>query len=290
MQTLQEMERKLKTVADLQTVVKTMKSMAAVNLRHYEEAARSLEEYFATVELGLRAILRERPPLGRQPLPKEEIVIVFGSDQGMAGRFNDALLNRIIEDFKDEKPAGGKRRFWLVGGKALAALEDSFGPPEHLFPLPPSPDGIADQVQELLLAFEAHRPQKGDARLTLFHNAPTGGIGYGQQRVTLLPPDRNWLAKLGERRWPTNQLPHRTLSWEALFGALLGEYLFAGLYRAFAASMAAENAARLASMQRAEKNIEERHGDLTADYHALRQNSISEELSDILSGFEVLSR
>jgi F-type H+-transporting ATPase subunit gamma len=53
--------------------------------------------------------------------------------------------------------------------------------------------------------------------------------------------------------------------------------------------MAAENAARLASMQRAEKNIEETKEELTRTFHTMRQNTISEELFDVISGFEALT-
>jgi F-type H+-transporting ATPase subunit gamma len=69
---------------------------------------------------------------------------------------------------------------------------------------------------------------------------------------------------------------------------LIRQYLFAVLYRALAESLASENAARLASMQAAEKNIEERSDELTARYHRRRQNAITEELLDVTAGFEVL--
>ena len=78
------------------------------------------------------------------------------------------------------------------------------------------------------------------------------------------------------------------MPWETLFSALIGEFLFISLFRAFAASLAAENMARLASMQRAEKNIEEMQDDLTARYHALRQSTITEELFDVITGFEAV--
>jgi F-type H+-transporting ATPase subunit gamma len=74
-----------------------------------------------------------------------------------------------------------------------------------------------------------------------------------------------------------------------LFRSLISEYLFVALFRAFATTMAAENAARLASMQRAEKNIEETMDELKLKYHSMRQNTISEELFDVISGFEALS-
>jgi F-type H+-transporting ATPase subunit gamma len=71
--------------------------------------------------------------------------------------------------------------------------------------------------------------------------------------------------------------------------ALIREYLFISLFRACAESLASENASRLAAMQRAEKNIGELLEDLNRTFHRLRQNSIDEELFDVVSGFEALS-
>jgi F-type H+-transporting ATPase subunit gamma len=66
--------------------------------------------------------------------------------------------------------------------------------------------------------------------------------------------------------------------------------LFVSIYRACAQSLAAENAARLASMQRAEKNIDDMKDDLLKQYHHVRQSSIDEELFDVISGAEELNR
>ena len=62
--------------------------------------------------------------------------------------------------------------------------------------------------------------------------------------------------------------------------------LFISLSRACAESLASENASRLAAMERADKNIDEMLGDLRATFHRLRQNSIDEELFDVVSGYE----
>jgi F-type H+-transporting ATPase subunit gamma len=72
--------------------------------------------------------------------------------------------------------------------------------------------------------------------------------------------------------------------------ALIREYLFVSFFRACAESLASENACRLAAMQRAEKNIEELLEDLDGRFHRLRQSSIDEELFDVISGFEALSK
>jgi F-type H+-transporting ATPase subunit gamma len=74
-----------------------------------------------------------------------------------------------------------------------------------------------------------------------------------------------------------------------LISALLGQYLFVALYQALAESLASENAARLAAMQAAENNIEERLKDLRLQYNQLRQSTITEELLDIVAGFEALT-
>ena len=78
------------------------------------------------------------------------------------------------------------------------------------------------------------------------------------------------------------------MTWSRIFRSMIGEYLFVSVYRAFANSLASENASRLAAMQNAEKNIEERLEELDVQFHRQRQMTITEELLDIVAGFEVL--
>jgi F-type H+-transporting ATPase subunit gamma len=73
-----------------------------------------------------------------------------------------------------------------------------------------------------------------------------------------------------------------------LFQGLIREYLFVSLFRAFAESLASENASRLASMQVAERNIEDRLHALTVESRQLRQSAITDELLDIIASFEAL--
>jgi F-type H+-transporting ATPase subunit gamma len=283
MQTLQKLERQLKSAHDLKSVVRTMKSLAAVSIHQYEEATSSLNEYFDSVEMGLRAALRTQPLSAERSLPKQTLIIMFGSDQGMAGRFNESLFDFIRQELADL--SSPQLLTWAAGIKAHGLLVDHFGEVDQSFTLPPSAESIASRVQEILLQLAAVRERHGELRLILFHNRPAGGAAYHQTRVDLLPPDRAWLDELDRRRWPGRQLPLFTIPWDQLFAALVGEYLFISLYRAFAASMAAEHAARLASMQRAERNIDETMEELTRTFHTLRQSTISEELFDVLTGF-----
>ena len=61
METLQDLRDSIDTAQDLRSVVKTMKALAAVSIRHYQDAVDSLTEYHRTVALGLQIALRDRP-------------------------------------------------------------------------------------------------------------------------------------------------------------------------------------------------------------------------------------
>jgi F-type H+-transporting ATPase subunit gamma len=143
-------------------------------------------------------------------------------------------------------------------------------------------------VQDITVLLESWRFKRQIEHMYLFFNRYVSGATYRPMTVRLLPVDRKWLKNLEMKKWPSKTLPMFTMDWEALFRSLIREYLFVSLYRAFAESLASENASRLAAMQSAEKNIEERLEELFLQYHRQRQMTITEELLDIVAGFEAL--
>jgi F-type H+-transporting ATPase subunit gamma len=88
--------------------------------------------------------------------------------------------------------------------------------------------------------------------------------------------------------WPSRSLPTFTMEREQLLPSLLRQHLFVLLYRSLVESLASENASRLASMQAAEHSIEERLEDLRTQFRYQRQHVITEELLDLVAGFEAL--
>ena len=124
----------------------------------------------------------------------------------------------------------------------------------------------------------------------LFHNRPNVGAAYEPVSQHLLPLDEKWRLRLAHLPWPTRNLPEVVGCQEQTLRALVREYLFVSLFKACAESLASENASRLAAMQRAEKNIDDLVGNLNQTFRRLRQTSIDEELFDVLSGYESLSR
>ena len=253
---------------------------------------RSVADYYRTVELGLGACLRESGPAPLIAERKKQTVasalgaVVFGSDQGLVGQFNDVVADYAV---KTLAALTAKPEIWAVGERVHARLADAGLPLLGLFTVPNSVKAITPLVGKILVESETHHSQGDVMELYLFHNRPTSGAVYEPVSQRLLPLDDTWRNELAERPWPTGNLSEVMGSGRATLGALIREYLFVSLFRACAESLASENASRLAAMQRADKNIEELLEHLNRTFHRLRQSGIDEELFDVISGFEALA-
>src|SRR5580698_3670647 len=95
--------RKISSAGDLQSVVRTMKALAASSSGQYNKSVSALGDYYRTVELGLSACFRESgptPPTVKRKGPTEAGTIgavVFGSDQGLVGQFNDVVADYTVK-------------------------------------------------------------------------------------------------------------------------------------------------------------------------------------------------
>ena len=289
--TIESLSRKIHSAGDLQSVVRTMKALAASSIGQYEKSVRALADYYHTVELGLSAHFRENESLTQQPLNSGEAseidAVVFGSDQGLVGQFNDIIADYAIRILA---ASPGKPTIWAVGERVHTRLTDSGLAPIGLFPVPSSVEGIIPLVRQLQIKSEAYRTGREQAPLYLFYNRPKSAPLFDPVSQRLLPLDKTWQRELAKLPWPTQSLPEVMGSSTTTLAALIREYLFISLFRACAESLAGENASRLAAMQRAEKNIEELLETLHGNYHRLRQSGIDEELFDVISGYEALEK
>lgn len=284
------LSRKIDSAGDLRSVVRTMKALAASSIGQYENAVRALAHYYGAVELALGACIREAGVAPTIPSQNGNTVagtvgaVVFGSDQGLVGRFNE-----VVADYAIRRLASlpGTPRIWAVGERVHARLADAGMPTAGLFIVPTSVQAITPLIEQIQIESEAHRTEGEDVHLFLFYNRPRSGALYEPVGQRLLPLDAQWQLGLAKVLWPTSNLPE-VMEGTATLRALIREYLFISLFRACAESLASENASRLAAMERADKNIDDLLGTLRASFHRLRQSGIDEELFDVISGFETL--
>ncbi|MDR9502228.1 MAG: F0F1 ATP synthase subunit gamma [Desulfurivibrionaceae bacterium] len=289
-ETLGALRRKMQSAGKLQAVVRTMKALAASSIGQYERAVQALTDYDRTVEMGLIAFFRRQGVAGggapSESRQKRAVgVVVFGSDQGLVGKFNEALVDFTVETLG---ALAGEKKVWAVGERLHMRLEDAGLPPTGGFVVPNSVTAITPLVAEILTTLERQRSQGEINHVYLFYNRPQAQTLYDQVSQRLLPLDDTWRRDLSEGRWPTRNLPQLLVESERTLAALIREYLFVSLFKACAESLASENASRLAAMQRAEKNIEELLEELGGTFHRLRQSGIDEELFDVISGYESL--
>jgi F-type H+-transporting ATPase subunit gamma len=268
-----------------------MKALAASSIGQYEQSVRALTAYHRTVELGLSACLRQIQSADiaaqrKRPTEASTIrAVVFGSDQGLVGRFNELVADCAIQTLAALR---GKAEVYVVGARVHARLADAGLPLIKLFMVPNSVNAIAPLAGEILVASDARRSPAAVSELHLFYNRRTSGSGYAPITQRLLPLDDDWRRKLVALPWPSGNLPEVMGGTTGTAQALVGEYLFISLFRACAESLASENASRLAAMQRADKNIDDLLENLNGTFHRLRQSGIDEELFDVVSGFEAL--
>ncbi|MBN2409327.1 MAG: F0F1 ATP synthase subunit gamma, partial [Candidatus Aminicenantes bacterium] len=292
MEQIQTLRRKIESAEDLHSVVKTMKVLAAVSIREYERAEESLREYGRTVERGLQILMRQKRRGAFRPsgsAPGHLGAVIFGSEQGMVGSFNDQIVSFALQNMDELGLPRARRHVLAVGERVMDRLEDRGEPVEdHVF-LRETMMDLTSVVQVILIKIEEWRLRKGIDRIIVFANRPASRGTYRPTRHDLLPLDLEWLRELETRDWPGRGLPGFSMDWERLFSSLIRQTFFVSLFRAIVDSLASENSSRLAAMQAAEKNIEDRLGELRTRFQHQRQETITAELLDIVSGFEVLS-
>jgi F-type H+-transporting ATPase subunit gamma len=283
--------KKISTARDLEGVVRAMKALAVSSIGQYEKSVQALGDYNRTVELGIALCLRKRGPPPFVPAkahPDRDTVgaVVFGSDQGLVGRFNE-----VIVEFAKSTLGGlpGKtRKIWAVGERAHALMADTGLTQAGTLAVPSSVGAITPLIGQVLIEVE-QAIEKGEiVDFYLFHNRPKLGSSYEPVDKRLLPLDHAWQSKIATVPWPTKSVAEVIEGPAPALPAFIRGYIFVSLFQACAESLAAENASRLAAMQRAEKSIDDMLVDLNRKFHRMRQELIDEELFDVISGYEAL--
>lgn len=286
------LRRKLDGAVDLQSVVRTMKALAAANISQYEQSTRALAHYVRIVNLGLGACFRlsdstaTRAEADTRSGAARTVAVIFGSDQGLVGRFNEIVAEHALQALADRP---GKVVVWAVGERVHAQLAAAARPPAGLFEVPGSVNAIAPLVGRILVECEAGSNPGERRELVLFYNRSAARTSFEPVNKRLLPLDEIWRRGLAAQAWPTRNPPQVLGDLTSTLRALIREHLFISLFRACAESLASENASRLAAMQRADQNIDELLEQLRNTIQRVRQSSIDEELFDVISGFEALS-
>ncbi len=284
-QTLEHLSRKNDTLTSIRGIVHTMKTLSAINAAPYEQAAQSIESYHQAILQGLASFVYRTggvSVLSEALQPNTQLLVVFGSDHGLCGNYNELLANKVVE-YSEAVPMA-KQHILCIGSRmGNALLEQDLSPDVVLMP-PASADGVGRLAGDIVTRIE--RLGSGQALTNLVVTlvfTQRQEHGY-QETVTrnLLPLDKSLLQP--EQLWQSRSLPDYTMNSEALLAALIRNHVFASVFRASAEAMVTENATRLSLMQQAEQSVDEQLESVQQELSSVRQDEITNELMDIVIG------
>ncbi len=290
---LESIKDQLKGAGDIQNIVRTMKSFAAVHIRHYRKAEQSLFRYRETVEDALGAIMRHQTPAGslhKRKNPQKCVtgIVAMGSDQGLVGQFNDKAA-RVVKDMLAD---GNKEPSQVcVLGKRLAGKLDGYGVfVRERLAMPVSVQSIPIVLEQLLTILDQWKIEHCVEAIFMVNNRMKSTIVSEPVCRSILPPDPLWLEALSKREKKKNIVPLVTITPVELRKALVSHYLYAELFGGLIESLFSENTMRLIAMEIAEKHIADHLEALTGEFNQERQSGITEEILDIMAGVSALEK
>jgi len=278
MEDLPRLKARIANLKELGDLMRALRALAASHVQEAQSALPGIRRYAEVVEEAIAeaaTLSAAAAGGGGGPVPRgQDVLIVVCSEHGFAGDFNDRLLDRA------ETALGNGRRLGIVGRRGAIVAEERGLDALWQVPMATHVGGvpaIARQVVEALAS-------AATAEVVAASYRKGGGCEVAVKRV--LPLDPALFASAGRRAPPLHHLAPAEL-----LERLAGEYLFAELTHAVTESLASENGARLRVMETADRNIGEKLESLGRRAHALRQEAITTELLDVVTGSEaVLAR
>ncbi|MBM4319025.1 MAG: ATP synthase F1 subunit gamma, partial [Deltaproteobacteria bacterium] len=282
---LKAIRRRIGSVRSTQQITRAMEMVAAAKLRRAQDELLALRPYTRKLSELLGQVARasygeEHPLLSCRPR-RSVLVLGITSDRGLCGGFNINVVNRLRALFRQEEQQAAEPALVLLGRKGTEQLKRDPLRLARRFPLPDPPK--LEAVQELA-AYFIDTFQRGEADTCLM--AFNRFVNAVQQQVVvepLLPVQLPAAATALPTPLPPVPAaepleyvyePHPL----GVLELLLPRYVEARLHWALLESRAAEQGARMAAMQGANRNAEQMIERLTLEYNKARQATITKEL------------
>ncbi|MDR1425807.1 MAG: F0F1 ATP synthase subunit gamma [Rickettsiales bacterium] len=297
MDALNALKNNLKSTNNLKEIVFAMKAMAVANIKIYEKVVLNLLKYQSNIDLGLQAIIKQHPKAleayssyagegssEKNRNSRKTIALVIGSNQGLCGKFNDKIVDFFIENIHHLDTyyvvTVGNRVNTLVNAKKINVNKH--------FSMPNSKKQLIWLVYSIFNFIDLTLTNDRLTRVVIyFTNYSTKGAGSPTKK-RILPLDRKSFDKLREKEWPTNNIPYWRLDSEKLISGFVQQCMFVNIYLTLVNSIASEQISRIETLQGAEQNIKDRISEITLQINQTRQNTITTELLDMISGVKLL--
>ncbi len=293
MANLKDIKRQIKSVQNTQKTTRAMKLVSTAKLKRTEEVAKRSREYANKLSEMLTEIAYkiqkfkiggiESKYFNRIENPKKIDIIFITADKGLCGGFNIQTIRtvkKLLQEYKEQKV---KVRLRGVGKKGIEFFkfnEVELYDVAYNLSSSPSYEKAADFINKAITDFI----QEETEQIILIHNGYKNMITQEIKMLDLLPI----------KELPTFEDKSESLMEiepdddESVLDSLVHKYIEFNMYFALIDSLAAEHSARMQAMDAATKNAKELVNSLTVSYNKARQESITKELIEIISGMEAL--
>jgi F-type H+-transporting ATPase subunit gamma len=296
MATVQDIRRRIRSVANTRKITRAMELVAAAKLRKAQariEAMRPFADRMLELMAGTArasSSVRGLPLLQTREQERAVALVPISGDRGLAGAFNSQVLRRALALERELRGEGKEVRWVGVGRKGVGSLRfrrfDLAGEFAGFTDQPAYGDAqaIAHRLAELYTDEEVDR-------VTIVYNAFESAL---VQRVTVrdvLPLSEDLLESDSQER-EEDALRGDFIfepEPEEILARLLPVYLETELYRALLESTASEHGARMTAMRNASKNAGELIDSLTLAMNRARQAEITQEILEVVAGADALT-
>lgn len=286
----QELDRAQNRLENIRTVVPLLGALRTISLGSWQTALKqktSAQRYGERLRAMLPLLLPHLPVSrqGRRESPtKQVVVLLIGSERGLCGRFNAALVEYAEDCLRDSERDGVRVELEVLGGRARRILEYRQVPLAWSGALPvtaiPSSRLAFDLTRRWLARYEAGELDAVD----LVYNAYQGIGRHESTMVRLIPPQMPPQTTLREP-WPPYIIETAPLS---LYARIVEQWAAIRLYELLLDSMAAEHATRYQLMEAATQNADRLIEELTITVQMARRHAITREMQELAVGAGLL--
>ncbi len=291
MANLKEIKRKIKSVQNTQKTTRAMKLASTAKLKRAEMAAKQSRVYAVKINEVLSEIAYkinqykngavESRFFDKNETPSTVDVIFVTADKGLCGGFNIQTIKAVRNLLAEYGSQKVTVRLRAVGRKGIAFF--NFQGVELLT----SYAGVSsspsyEKAQEIIKSAIDDFVEGKTDKVILVHNGYKNMISQELKIVDVVPVQ----SPIESRETSSLMELEPDESGEEILDSLLQKYFEYNMYYALIDSLAAEHSARMQAMDNATNNAKERVGVLTLAYNKARQESITTELIEIISGVE----
>jgi len=278
MEQLAQLKARVSSLHELQSLIRALRALAASHVQEAQSAVTGILSYVGAVEDAIAegvGLLPEIEDLfvGGGNRSDAGVLIVVCAEHGFVGAFNERLLDRA----EAELQALPDRKLAVVGRRGALLAEERGVSVAWSFPMATYVGGVLAVTRRIADTMRAA------AKARIVYGAYRPGGNFEIEVTDILPLDPSILVRSTQRSAPLHHLPPGVL-----LQRLASEYLFAEITRAVMQSLASENGARLRVMEAADHNIGDKLENLTRTERALRQEAITAELLDVITGAEAV--